>query len=107
MTAVSTLAGQSFYSAEQEKGNCPLPLQPHPQNQPGPLGEGTTLKPDISLATKSGHFNLLRTAPTAEGLQHAGFQQRATAVCMPRAGELLRPWPEALQRRIQNLRISR
>ena len=48
-----------------------------------------------------------KQAPTAEGLQHAGFQQRATAVCMPRAGELLRPWPEALQRRIQNLRISR
>ncbi len=24
-------------------------------------GEGTTLKPDISLATKTGHFNLLRT----------------------------------------------
>src|SRR6202020_1482547 len=23
-----------------------------------PIGEGTTLKPDISLATKSGHFNL-------------------------------------------------
>src|ERR1700735_3220886 len=43
------------------QGNCPLPLQPHPQNQPNPIGEGTTLKPDISLATKSGHFNLLPT----------------------------------------------
>src|SRR6201997_5937366 len=41
--------------------NCPLPLQPHPQNQPNPNGEGTTLKPDISLATKNGHFNLLPT----------------------------------------------
>src|SRR5579871_3821553 len=43
------------------KGNRPLPLQPHPQNQPNPTGEGTTLKPDISLATKTGHFNLLPT----------------------------------------------
>ncbi len=34
---------------------------PHPQNQPAPTGEGTTLKPDISLATKTGHFNLLPT----------------------------------------------
>jgi len=25
------------------------------------VGEGTTMKPDISLATKTGHFNLLRT----------------------------------------------
>ncbi len=53
--------GEGFDTAKQGQGNCPLPLQPHPQNQPGPLGEGTTLKPDISLATKSGHFNLLRT----------------------------------------------
>ena len=58
----STLAAQSFYRAEQGKGNSPLPLQPHPQNQPNPSGEGTTLKPDISLATKTGHFNLLPTA---------------------------------------------
>src|SRR6202035_3558769 len=57
----STLAAQRCYSVEQGKGNCPLPLQPHPQNQPNPIGEGTTLKPDISLATKSGHFNLLPT----------------------------------------------
>ena len=59
-----TLVGQSFYRDEQGKGNYPLPLQPHPQNQPNPIGEGTTLKPDISLATKTGHFNLLPTAPT-------------------------------------------
>ena len=52
---------RSFYTTRQGKRDCPLPLQPHPQNQPGPLGEGTTLKPDISLATKSGHFHLLRT----------------------------------------------
>src|SRR5579863_1921957 len=56
-----TLVGQSFYRDEQGKGNCPLPLQPHPQNQPSPNGEGTTLKPDISLATQSGHFKLLPT----------------------------------------------
>ena len=56
---------QSLYRAEQGKGNCPLPLQPHPQNQPNPIGEGTTLKPDISLATKSGHFNLLPTQDIA------------------------------------------
>src|SRR2546427_8907415 len=53
--------GEGFYTTRQGKRDCPLPLQPHPQNQPDPLGEGTTLKPDISLATKSGHFNLLRT----------------------------------------------
>jgi hypothetical protein len=41
--------------------DCPLPLQPHPRNQPHPIGEGTTLKPDISSATKTGHFNLLPT----------------------------------------------
>ena len=51
----------SLYRDEQGKGNCPLPLQPHPQKPPNPIGEGTTLKPDISLATKTGHFNLLRT----------------------------------------------
>ena len=52
-------------STERSRGRAtpPLPLQPHPQNQPHPNGEGTTLKPDISLATKSGHFNLLRTTP--------------------------------------------
>ena len=55
------LTDRGFYSAEQGKGNCPLPLQPHPQNQPHPNGEGTTLKPDIALATKTGHFNLLPT----------------------------------------------
>src|SRR2546425_1040875 len=55
------LAAKGFYTTRQGKRDCPLPLQPHPQNQPDPLGEGTTLKPDISLATKSGHFNLLRT----------------------------------------------
>src|ERR1700734_911217 len=63
----SPLAAQSFYSVEQGKGNCPLPLQPHPQNQPNPIGEGTTLKPDISLATKSGHFNLLPTEHETSG----------------------------------------
>jgi hypothetical protein len=52
-----------FYQDEQGKGNCPLPLQPHPQNQPNPIGERITLKPDTSLATKTGHFNLLRTEP--------------------------------------------
>ena len=52
---------KGFYRAKQGKGNCPLPLQPHPQNQPNPIGEGTTMKPDISLATKTGHFNLLTT----------------------------------------------
>ena len=64
-----TLARQSFYRDEQGKGNGPLPLQPHPQNQPNPIGEGTTLKPDISLATKTGHFNLLPTALSV-GLNH-------------------------------------
>src|SRR5580704_8986644 len=54
---------RSFYEAKQRKGNCPLPLQPHPQNQPHGFHEATTLIPipDISLATKSGHFNLLTT----------------------------------------------
>jgi len=53
----------SFYGAKQRKGNCPLPLQPHPQKQPHSRCEATTLNPipDISLATKSGHFNLLTT----------------------------------------------
>src|SRR5579863_649526 len=63
-----TFAGQSFYRDEQGKGNCPLPLQPHPQNQPLPNGEGSTLKPDISLATKNGHFNLLPTIACGCGL---------------------------------------
>ncbi|MGC2248599.1 MAG: hypothetical protein WA609_18485 [Terriglobales bacterium] len=49
-------------SVNHRKGNRPLPLQPHPQNQPNPIGEGSTLKPDISLATKTGHFNLLPTS---------------------------------------------
>src|SRR6202043_1575410 len=31
---------QGFWRAEQGKGNRPLPLQPHPQNQPTPNGEG-------------------------------------------------------------------
>src|SRR5579863_6956950 len=61
-----TLVGQSFYRDEQGKGNCPLPLQPHPQNQPHPNDEGPTLKPDISLAAKTGHFNLLRTGNLRE-----------------------------------------
>ena len=61
---------QGFYRAEQGKGNCPLPLQPHPQNQPNPIGEGTTLKPDISLATKTGPFNLLRAVLVST--QHFG-----------------------------------
>src|SRR3989449_9273680 len=64
--------------SRQGKRDCPLPLQPHPQNQPGPLGEGTTLKPDISLATKSGHFNLLRTLANNAGL--IGGSRRATEV---------------------------
>jgi hypothetical protein len=59
--------GEGFDTAKQGKGNCPLPLQPHPQNQPDPLGEGTTLKPDISLATKTGHFNLLTTGKLPTG----------------------------------------
>src|ERR1700757_3910428 len=45
------------------RGTAPFPCNPHPQNQPNPNGEGTTLKPDISLATKNGHFNLLPTLP--------------------------------------------
>src|SRR6185369_11126894 len=65
-------AGQSFYRDEQGKGNYPLPLQPHPQNQPNPNGEGTTLKPDISLATKTGHFNLLPTRRPQNTLVSAG-----------------------------------
>ena len=45
----------------RERG-MPPSLQPQPQNQPNPIGEGTILKPDISPATKTGHFNLLPTA---------------------------------------------
>ncbi len=45
-----------FWGALQ---NTPFPCNPIPKTSP-PNGEGTTLKPDISLATKSGHFNLLR-----------------------------------------------
>ena len=66
------LPRQGFYRAEQGKGNCPLPLQPHPQNQPNPIGEGTTLKPDISLATKTGHFNLLPTGYKSLGSGNRG-----------------------------------
>ena len=50
-----------FYTAEQGKGGgerLELECTPPP---PNPNGEGTTLKPDISLATKTGHFNLLPT----------------------------------------------
>jgi transposase len=32
--ALSRPQHPSFYKAEQRKGNCPLPLQPHPQKQP-------------------------------------------------------------------------
>ena len=40
--------------------------EPHPQKQPHSRCEATTLNPipDISLATKSGHFNLLTTRGT-------------------------------------------
>ncbi|HWV98959.1 MAG TPA: hypothetical protein VNZ64_04625, partial [Candidatus Acidoferrum sp.] len=51
----------NFVSQSKGALHCPLPLQPHPPNQPDPTGEGTTLKPDISLATKTGHLHLLRT----------------------------------------------
>ena len=55
------LTAKASTALSRGRVTCPLPLQPHPQNQPDPSGEGTTLKPDISLATKSGHFNLLTT----------------------------------------------
>src|SRR5262249_16766504 len=42
------LPPHNFYKTEQGKGNAPPPLQPHPQNLPNPIGEGTTLK--------TGHF---------------------------------------------------
>ena len=42
------------------RGNAPFPAT-HPQSQPNPIGEGITMKPDISPATKTGHFNLLQT----------------------------------------------
>ncbi|MGA9392051.1 MAG: hypothetical protein WBV69_16590, partial [Candidatus Sulfotelmatobacter sp.] len=51
-------------------------LQPHPQNQPNPIGEGTTLKPDISLATKNGHFNLLPTVKLMNQTNSRHGQQR-------------------------------
>ena len=43
------------------RGTAPFPCNPIPQNQPNPNGEGTPMKPDISFATKTGHFNLLPT----------------------------------------------
>ena len=45
------------------RGTAPFPCNPNPQNQPHGFDEATTLNPipDISLATKSGHFNLLTT----------------------------------------------
>jgi transposase len=49
------------------RGTGPLPLQPHPQNQPPhDSREAVSMtQPDISLATKSGHFNLLTTGKPA------------------------------------------
>ena len=47
------------------KGNAPFPRTPIPKTNPS--GGGTTLKPDISLATKTGHFNLL----TAENISQS------------------------------------
>ncbi len=53
------------------------PKQPHPPNQPNPNGEGTTLKPDISLATKSGHFDLLPTVRWSEQTSARAFTRQS------------------------------
>ena len=52
------------------RGTAPFPCNPIPQNQPhGSLSEAVPMtQPDISLASKSGHFNLLRTAPVFSSL---------------------------------------
>jgi hypothetical protein len=54
------LSAKSSTGMSRGRGTAPFPLQPHPPNQPNPVGEGTTLKPDIS-SIKTGHFNLLPT----------------------------------------------
>src|SRR5580692_11813856 len=56
-----TIAPMLFYTVEQgESERLELECTPPP---PNPNGEGTTLKPDISSATKTGHLDLLRTGP--------------------------------------------
>ena len=49
-------------STEMGRGRGTPSPATHPQNQTNPIGEGTTLKPDISRDTKTGHFNLLPTS---------------------------------------------
>jgi hypothetical protein len=59
------IAPMLFYTAEQGEGER-LELESwsvNPIPPPNPNGEGTTLKPDISFATKTGHLDLLRTGP--------------------------------------------
>src|SRR5271155_4271270 len=63
------LPGKASTAPSRGRGNCPLPLHPIPKNQPNPIGEGTTLKPDISLATKTGHFNLLPTGQSGIAIE--------------------------------------
>ena len=59
--AGTPLTAKASTELSRGRGATPLPLQPYPPKPPNPIGEGTTLKPDISRATKTGHFNLLRT----------------------------------------------
>src|SRR6266446_2778549 len=41
-----------FYTAKQRKGNCPLPLQPHPPNHPHAILGGTTINRTCHLLRK-------------------------------------------------------
>ncbi len=63
MTAACPIPSPTFQLLQGRAEELPLPLQPHPQNQPHGFHEATTLNPipDISLAKKSGYFNLLTT----------------------------------------------
>jgi len=50
------------------RGTGPHSLHPYPPNLPQRSADGAIVKPDISRATKTGHFNLLRTLQNGLGL---------------------------------------
>lgn len=96
------------------QGNC-LFCPPRPTR---PTSEGTTLKPDISFATKTGHLHLLRTAllsePVSSGQRRSERGQRerrhrfdvrgeeATLHSSPRPQSLLDFLPSRIARVLPN-----
>src|SRR5690242_6918127 len=72
--AGAPLSAKASTELSRGRGTAPLPLQPHPQNQPNPIGEGTTQDSNVSSWRAAGRSPIsqreggLRPPPGSSGL---------------------------------------